>query len=185
MLVGLATSAPGVTPIPDKVTDALEAEEVIATLPETDPPALGTKTTLNGKLCPAARVAGRLRPLSEKPLPLALTWLTVMLEFPELESVAVCVDVFPTVTLPKLSAPGVTFNWPAATPDPDTATVSEVLFDAWPVDFPWPKLVVSDAEPVMEMLPFVAPEDLGEKASVKFTDCPDPRVFGSVSPLSV
>ena len=135
-LDGFATRAPGVTPVPESVTVTVELEDVIVTLPETAPPDLGAKTTLKGRLCPAVSVAGRDRPLKENPLPLAVAALMVTLELPEFERVADCVEVFPTVTLPKLSAPGATPNCPAVMPEPETATVREVFLEDLPVYFP-------------------------------------------------
>jgi hypothetical protein len=94
----------------------------------------------------------------------------VKLELPEFEMVADWVEVCPTVTFPKLRAPGVTLSCPAVTPEPETATVRDVFFEVLPVVFPWPRLVVKDAEPARERVPFAAPFDLGVKVTVRVAD---------------
>jgi hypothetical protein len=82
MLAGFAPTIPGVTPTPDIGTLSREfvAVLVIAILPVTLPLADGANVTEKLVLWPAARVTGRVRPLTLNPDPLATAWVTVTLE---------------------------------------------------------------------------------------------------------
>ena len=55
--------------------------------PEDDPATVGAKMIGMVRLCPAARVTGRVTPLSVKPVPVKLICEMVTLEFPVLETV--------------------------------------------------------------------------------------------------
>lgn len=74
-LVGFATNAPGVTPMPDKpmLSVGFEAFEVMVTLPLALPAEVGANVTVKLVLCPAASVIGAMMPLKVKPVPLRLT----------------------------------------------------------------------------------------------------------------
>jgi hypothetical protein len=62
---------------------------------------------LNDVVEPAANVYGVERPLTEKPAPVAPTWLIVALAFPLLVNVIVRVAVVPTFIFPNFSLAGV------------------------------------------------------------------------------
>jgi hypothetical protein len=63
--------------------------EVMVTLPLAAPMAVGENNTVKEVLWPAPNVKGRLKPLTLKPLPLALAAEIVKLVPPELVSVSV------------------------------------------------------------------------------------------------
>jgi len=62
--VGVSVSCPAVVPVPVSAVFncASDALEKIASVPDTDPDAVGENTTLNVRLCPGARVAGNDSP---------------------------------------------------------------------------------------------------------------------------
>ena len=72
-LAGLAPSAPGVTPVPDRgmVSVGLEALDVMVTLPLALPADDGANETVKVELCPAVSVTGVVMPLTLNPDPLA------------------------------------------------------------------------------------------------------------------
>lgn len=74
-LVGFELSPPGEAPVPDKpmVSGEFEALDVTVMLPVAAPADAGLKATLKVVLCPAASVTGVVTPLTENPLPLAVT----------------------------------------------------------------------------------------------------------------
>ena len=90
-LLGFAVSAPGTLPTPviGRLRLGLVASLVKATLPVAAPLLLGAKVTEKFTLCPAAKVAGRLRPLKLKPEPAATACDTVTAFPPEFVKVAV------------------------------------------------------------------------------------------------
>lgn len=92
MLVGFAARAPGVRPVPESgmLKEELLALLVMAMLPVALPAALGANVAVKDALCPAFRVAGRLRPLMLKPVPLADACVMVIAELLPLFSVMVC-----------------------------------------------------------------------------------------------
>ena len=79
--------------------------------------------TLNGTLWAGRRVAGNVRPVNVKPVPVRVACEIVRLEPPELLRLAAEVRLLPTCTLPKLRLCGLATSWPAVTPEPETATV--------------------------------------------------------------
>src|SRR5437667_8878300 len=81
-------------------------------LPLSVPPDGGLKLTFATTLWPAASVNGIVNPLIAKPLPFTIACETVRLDPPEFVSVADCVCVVPTGTLPKVMLEGVTVSWP-------------------------------------------------------------------------
>lgn len=65
-VAGVSVNCPGVFPFPDGAmfNRGSEAFEKIARLPEIEPETLGVKTIPNVRLCPAAKLAGRDKPLA-------------------------------------------------------------------------------------------------------------------------
>ena len=92
MLVGFAAKVPAVTPVPESgmLKEGLDASLVIAMLPVALPAAVGANVVVKEALCPALRVAGRLRPLILKPVPLADACVMVIAELLPLLRVMVC-----------------------------------------------------------------------------------------------
>jgi len=66
---------------------------VTVTVPEKLPAAVGANFALKVVLAPAATVAGRVRPLTLKPVPLAVNCEIVRAAVPLLVSVNVCVPL--------------------------------------------------------------------------------------------
>ena len=121
ILVGLAASEPGATPVPDSDTVVvlepflgppplpLPLTEVIETPPITVPVDCGAKVTLQLTLCPAGSVNGRVIPLNPKPLPVSVTCEMVMLLPPGLVRVITWGWLLlPTIAGPKLMLEGLT-----------------------------------------------------------------------------
>jgi hypothetical protein len=92
MLVGFAAKVPAVTPVPASgmLKEELDAVLVIAMLPVALPATVGAKVVVNDALCPALRVAGRLRPLMLKAVPLADACVIVTAELLPLLRLMVC-----------------------------------------------------------------------------------------------
>ena len=74
----------------------MEALLVIETLPFALPLDCGAKVVLNVALCPAARVKGKLSPVTLKPDPVAVACEIVRLDPPELVKVSDCVWLLPS-----------------------------------------------------------------------------------------
>ena len=107
-LVGLAPSAPGITPVPESGTLKLGFEpfEVMLTLPLAAPLAVGLKSTVNEVLWPAVSVKGKDRLFRLNPLPLAVAAEIVRLDPPELVRVPPSDFEVPIWMLPKLKLVG-------------------------------------------------------------------------------
>ena len=75
-------------------------------LPLAAPLVVGANNTVNGALCPAFNVTGRVRPFKLNPLPLAVAAEMVRLVPPEFVSVPGSDFEFPVCTLPKLKLEG-------------------------------------------------------------------------------
>lgn len=90
---GLPLNAPSATPVALSgiVSVGFEPSEVIATLPDVVPLAVGANLTVKLVLCPALKVTGRLMPLRLNPEPEAVAPVIFRLEPPEL--VRVCVTL--------------------------------------------------------------------------------------------
>ena len=73
-LAGLAVKALCVRPVPESgmLNGEFDASDTMLNVPLADPAAAGLKIALNETLWLALRVTGRVRPLIEKPFPLAL-----------------------------------------------------------------------------------------------------------------
>jgi len=74
--------------------------------PVTLPAEVGAKLTFKVLLLPGAIVRGADRPVAPKPLPETLAEETVRLAVPVFVSEIVWEEVFPTITLPKLTLDG-------------------------------------------------------------------------------
>jgi hypothetical protein len=158
-------------PVPESDSDAVELLALLAKeiAPETAPPFCGVKTTFSATLCPAGIVTGNDAPGMENwPLLLAADEIVTLppVAVREVDSD----DVFPTVTLPKLSAVGLTLNWPiVAIPVPESDSVAEELL----------------ALLANEIAPETAPLLCGVKATLTGTLCPAAIVSGNDAPLIV
>ena len=125
----------------------------------------GAKVTPKVKLCPAARVIGRVKPLIVKaPLPVKLACDTVTLAPPELLNVAVCMLVLPTWTLPKLTE--LAASIPGVTPVPDSGMAKVGV---------GPLLVIA-------RFTLLFPADCGANDTLNEAVCPALRVKGKVRP---
>lgn len=84
-LAGDASNCPTAAPVPVMaiVSEVLDAFDVMTMLPVALPAVVGLKPVPKVKLCPAARVIGKLNPVTLKPGPDAVAWLTMTLEPPE------------------------------------------------------------------------------------------------------
>ena len=88
---GDSVNCPAVFPFPDRgmLSCGFEAFERIARFPEIEPQAVGAKTTLKVKLCPAPRIVGRDKPLAVNAALDEATCEMVTLAVPVLVSVSV------------------------------------------------------------------------------------------------
>jgi hypothetical protein len=75
---------------------------------------LGLNITVKLVLFPAAKVSGRLNPLTLNPVPVTGACVTVMLALPLLVRVAVCDWLTPACTLLKVKLPGSMFRSPVS-----------------------------------------------------------------------
>ena len=166
-LVGLAASAPGVTPVADTGMVRVEfvALELTVTLPLTAPAAVGTNETLNVAVWPPLSVNGAEIPLTLKPAPVIPTCDTVMLEAPVLVMVSGSELWLPIVTLPKLRLVG--FALSAVNAVPETPIVNDEL----------------GASEAMVTVPLAVPLDFGAKVTVNVALWDIPRLSGVVIPL--
>lgn len=75
MLAGLTASCPEASPAPDKPTEMFELVAVLAmeTLPLVLPADVGLKSILTVTLWPAAKLTGRVTPVTVKPGPETVT----------------------------------------------------------------------------------------------------------------
>ena len=107
-LVGLAASAPCVTPVPEsgRLKLGFAPSEVILTLPVAAPLVVGEKSTVNGVLWPAFNVNGKVSPLRLNPAPLALAAEIVRLDPPEFVRDPVSDFEAATWMFPKLKLDG-------------------------------------------------------------------------------
>src|SRR5712692_5188536 len=107
-LVGVAASAPCVTPVPESAMLKLgfAPSEVILTLPEAAPLVVGEKSTVNEVLWPAFNVNGKVRPLRLNSVPLALADEMVRLDPPEFVRDPVSDFEAATWMFPKLKLDG-------------------------------------------------------------------------------
>jgi hypothetical protein len=160
---------PGVETIPnperETVVGELDAELEKLMLPVALAATVGAKSAVNEALCPAARVNGRLSPLTEKPVP--VTFADDIVTLP-LDAVRVAdrLPVLPTPTFPKASELELEFS-KGVTPVPERERAVGEL----------------DAELEKLTLPLALPATVGAKATVNEVLCPAARVNGKLSPL--
>ncbi len=122
------------------------------------------------------------------PAPVTVAWLTVTLLLLELVSVADCVWVAPTWTLPKLRLEGETASCPVAIPEPEIGTVSVVATELCVPTEPCPfflplPLANMDMLPTTETVPLALPLADGVKLTVSIELCPGTSVKGNIKPL--
>jgi len=150
-------------PVPESARLSGESAALLTrvTEPATAPDAVGSKTTLNEAVFPAAIVSGVDIPAVVMPEPLTSTWLIVMVATPALLKVIVWEFEVPVATLPKLTDDGVAFRT-RLTPVPESAML--------------------DAEPVelleTEIKPLALPATVGSKLTVRVALWPTLRVSG-------
>jgi hypothetical protein len=116
-------------PVPDSASEAVEVLPVKVKFAEADPVAFGLKIAVNDTLLPAPIVSGNERPVKENSVLFTLAADTTTLA-PEAVKVPVRFVLDPTVTLPKLRAPGVTFRDPVAAVVPEIGIVKLGTLDA-------------------------------------------------------
>src|SRR6476659_5405946 len=110
--------------------------------PVTDPALWGANWIVTVWLVPGPRVSGNAGLRMVKPLPLIVAAVTTVFAVPGLEITSVCVEVAPTLTLPKNREVGVALNAP--TP----VTVVEPLPETERVTVGFEALEAKDAVPV-------------------------------------
>ena len=167
-LTGFTLRIPEVMPVPERGMVRVEAGLLVVTtrftlLLTAD---CGAKTTLNDVDPPAARVWGKLRPVTVYPAP-AAACVTVMLDPPELVSVSGRLLLLPTVMLPKLKLGALADSAPELTALPETAAVSVGL----------------EALLLMESSKLSVPADCGAKTTLNGALCPAAKLSGRVRPL--
>lgn len=152
-VVGVAARTPAVCPSPARGMFTVGIAPVFATakFPLTAPADCGVNVTLNDCPSPAGRVRGKLSPFTAKPVPEAVTCVTVRLEPPVLVSVSVSVCRLPTRIFPKLRLAELGVTVPAVCEPPERATLTVGV------------------EPVFAIarLPVTGPADAGVKTTVK------------------
>ena len=115
------------------------------------PPEVGAKTAPKVKLCPAANIKGRVNPVTLKPVPEALAWVTVTLELPVLVKVSDKVLMLLTGTLEKSRLESLGLNVP---PPATFAAIGMIR-------------LALDASLTMARLPVADPLDCGVKVTLK------------------
>ena len=132
-LVGFAVSWPTAAfavPLRAIVRVELEASLLTVIAPVSLPAVVGLKFAVSVAVCDAFRVAGVVRPLTEKPVPVAATLEIFTAALPALVRTICCELLLPVVTVPKLTLAGLADSWPTGTdePVPLRATVMLGLF---------------------------------------------------------
>ena len=147
----------------------LEASEVTAIDPLAFPPDVGAKTVPKVKLCPAARVSGNVNPVTRKPVPETLAWLTVTVLPPVLVKVSDKVLVLFSGTVEKSRLESLVLNAPA----PATPALRGIV------------MLVLVASLTIERLPVADPLDCEVKVTLNALLCPAGRVTGRLNPFTV
>jgi hypothetical protein len=156
-------------PVPlNESAGELEALLAKETVPEAAPVACGVNARVNCTLLPAGIVTGKDSPLRVNSELLTLADVTVTLA-PVALSVAGRFALVATTTLPKAKLAGVTANCPAAVPVPDSG-MFKVRFDAFEAT---------------ARFPLALPEEDGVKMTLKVMLCPDVRITGGLSPVTL
>ena len=151
------------------VSVELAASEITEIDPVALPPEVGAKTAPKVKLCPAANVRGRVNPVTLKPVPETLAWVTVTLVPPVLVNVSDRVLVLFTGTLEKSKLESLVLKAPA----PATFAVSGMA------------RLALDASLTMASLPVAEPVDCGVKVTLNVLLCPAGRMAGRLTPARV
>ncbi len=118
------------------------AEPVRVSVPVVDPDAWGVNVKSKETLLPDGIVNGSVRPLTENS-ELLISAAEIVTGPLLADSAAVWLRLVPTVTLPKVTFPGVIFNCPGLVLAPDNATDS-VEFEAFDVTTRLPLVVPVD-----------------------------------------
>jgi hypothetical protein len=161
----------------------LEASERIESFPVMDPATLGVKTTPNVTLLPAPKIDGRDKLLAVNIALDILACEIVTLVVPVLVRVSFKVCEVPGRRLPKVRLAGEAEIWPAAEiPEPDKATVAEVVVEAAYPHLRWRLHVCVEALTRTE--PLSVPTAGGVKVTFRSALCPGESVNGQVSPLT-
>jgi hypothetical protein len=166
-LVGLATRAPTVVPVPERgmLSVGFEALLVIDTFPESLAAAPGVNVTVKLALCPGCIVSEGVRPVMLKPAPVNVAAEMTAAAVPPFVRLTVCDCGVPTCTLPKFTLAGFADNDPEAKPNPASV------------------IVAAGIVPENPMLPLALPADCGANVTVKPAVCPDASVIGRFKPL--
>jgi hypothetical protein len=93
-------------PVRDTLTDGSDALELRESAALTGPVVDGVKVTERLVLLPAAKVYGKVRPLTLKPVPLTVAPEIVRLDPPELDTLSSFVWLLPIVMLPRFMLVG-------------------------------------------------------------------------------
>jgi hypothetical protein len=162
---------PACTPVPTTASVAtVPSLLVTVTVPLAAPLAVGAYCTPRLMLCDGARVTGAVNPLADIPEPLAVTCVTVSLEFPVFETCTFCVALLPIFTFPKFTLVGENARvCEAATPVPLSATVTGLL----------------GALLTIETDPLAFPAACGAYCTLKLPLCPGVNVSGNANPLEL
>ena len=128
----------------------LAASEITEIDPVALPPDVGAKTVPKVKLCPAASVRGRVNPVTLKPVPETLAWVTVTLVPPVLVKVSDKVLVLFTGTVEKSRLESLVLNAAAPATFAESGMVRLAL----------------DASLTMARLPVADPLDCGVKVTL-------------------
>lgn len=153
-VVGDTDNCPGVVPVPESAMPSgeLDASDTSDRLPFTVPALAGANLTVKVTLWLAVRVVGKVRPLTEYPVPVTLAWEMVTVAPPVLVTVSDLLPGLPTCTLPKARVVGFADKDPGATPVPERPILSgEFAFD------------------VMARFPLTAPAAVGTNTTLKLT----------------
>lgn len=140
----------GLAPVPLRAIAVDDGVKFVETemLPETFPGVVGAKTALKLMLVPGVRVFA-LKPVTLKAVPVTLSDETTRFAVPVLVNVIACVELVPSVIVPKFTLEGAT-EMPAWVPVPAKETVTGV-----------PERFVT-----IEMAPETPPEDAGSKTAL-------------------
>ena len=153
------TLSPACAPVPLKaiVNGELDASLVSVTEPVTLPAAVGAKATVSVAVCEGFNVAGVVMPLTENPVPVALTAETCTAALPVLLTTTCPLVFLPTATVPRLKLAGFALNRPVAVLDP--VPLSGTL-----------SVGVVGSLLVIAMFPEALPADVGENVTVACAD---------------
>ena len=183
---GAKDNCTGVLPLPESAmfSWASEAFERIARFPEIAPETVGVKTTPNVRLCPAAKFAGRGKPLAvNAPFDMPLCEI-VTLVVPVLVRVSVKVCEVPGARLPKVRLAGEAVIWPEAeTPEPDKAAVLVIVQEAYLHFRAEGSSSSRCVEALTETEALSIPTACGVNVTFRLALCPGESVQGQDSPL--